>query len=158
MKLSEGVGKNLALYALALGVIYILIGFIEFATGFIDLIAPGSGKSILGLPIDLYGGFAALVIGIVFLGATPLWKARYESIGYILVGALLSATFGGLYLLIVGADGLGTYLAYMTGEEEWTWEWLTVGTAGNGILRLEVWLSFLSIPLGLYTLKTVKEK
>ena len=64
---------------------------------------PRDHLSLLRLPSDdLFGGLAALVIGAVFFGAIPLWKARYESIGFVLVGALLSVTFGAVYLLILG--------------------------------------------------------
>ncbi len=68
---------------------------------------------------------------------------------------MLSAIFGAIYLLIVCADGLGAYLAYLSGEE-WTWEWLVAGTTGSGLLRLEIWLALLSAPLGYAALKVVK--
>lgn len=157
MKLSEGAGKSMVAYAVILGILYITIGSIEFATGLWDLLAPGAAESILGMPIDLYGGFATLVIGAVYFGAIPLWREKYESLGFVLVGVLLSVVFGALYLLIVGADGFGTYLAYLDGES-WTWEWLTSGTAGPGLLRPEIWLFFVSIPLGIFAWRTTKTK
>ena len=158
MKLDKNFSRYMAVYAAVLGAIYIIIGSVEFATAFWNwFIAPGDNLSLLGLPSDdLFGGLAALVIGAVFFGATSLWKARYEAIGFVLVGALLSATFGAVYLLILGADGLGTYLAYLSGEE-WTWEWLTAGTLGVGLLRPEIWLAFLSAPLGYVALKAARQ-
>ena len=155
--LSKNAGRGMAIYAAILGGLYVTVGFIEFATAFWNwFIEPGGNLSLLGLPSDdLFGGLAALVIGFVFFGAIPLWRAKYESIGFILVGALLSAIFGAIYLLIVCADGLGAYLAYLSGEE-WTWEWLVAGTASSGLLRLEIWLALLSAPLGYAALKVVK--
>ena len=157
MKVDESFGKRMAVYAAVLGALYVIVGSVEFATAFWNwFIVPGGNLSLLGLPCDdLFGGFAALVIGAVFFGAIPLWKARYEAIGFVLVGSLLSATYGAVYLLIVGADGLGTLLAYLSGEG-WTWEWLTAGTLGTGLLRPEIWLAFLSAPLGYVALKTVR--
>ena len=157
MKLSEGDGKSMVTYAVILGIVYIIIGSIEFATGFWDLLAPGAAEAIPGLPIDLYGGFAALVIGAAYFGAISLWRGKHESLGFVLVATLLSAVFGVLYLLIVCADGFGTYLAYLDGEA-WTWEWLTSGTAGPGLLRPEIWLFFLSTPLGLSAWRATKSK
>jgi len=157
--LNKNVGRSMAIYAAILGGLYVIVGFIEFATAFWNwFIEPGGNLSLLGLPSDdLFGGFAALVIGIVFFGAIPLWRMKYESIGFILVGALLSAIFGAVYLLIVCADGFGAYLAYLSGEE-WTWEWLVAGTAGSGLLRPEIWLAFLSAPLGCAALRVVKSR
>lgn len=157
MGLNKGNGQMAAAYAIILGVVYVMIGAVEFATGFWDLLSPGAAESFLGIPIDLYGGFATLVIGAVYFGATLLLKEKYESLGFILIGTLLSAVFGVLYLLIVGADGFGTLLAFRSGEE-WTWEWLTSGTAGPGILRPEIWLFFASLPLGYFALKVTKRE
>ena len=157
MKLDKNFSRYMAVYSAVLGAIYIIVGSVEFATAFWNwFIAPGDNLSLLGLPSDdLFGGLAALIIGTIFFGAIPLWKARYESIGFVLVGALLSATFGAVYLLTLGADGLGTYLAYLSGEE-WTWDWLTAGTLGVGLLRPEIWLAFLSAPLGYAALKATR--
>ena len=157
MSLDKNFSKYMAVYAVVLGVFYIIVGSVEFTTAFWNwFIKPGDNLSLLGLPCDdLFGGFAALITGAVFFGAIPLWKARYEAIGFALVGALLSVTLGVVYLLIVGADGLETLLAYLSGEE-WTWEWLTAGTLGVGFLRPEIWLAFLSAPLGYTALKAAK--
>lgn len=92
-----------------------MIGSLELITGVWELFAPGAAENVLGLPIDLYGGFVTVVMGATYFGATPLWRGKHESLGFVLVGVLLSAVFGGLYLLIVGTDGLGTYLAYLDG-------------------------------------------
>lgn len=159
MKLDKSTGRRIMVYAATLGILYAIIGFIEFTTAFWNLfINQGGNLSLLGLPCnDLFGGFAALIIGVTFLGAIPLWRAKYESIGFVLAGTLLSITFGVVYLLIVCADGLETYIAYLSGEE-WTWEWLTAGTLSTGLFRPEIWLAFLSIPLGYVTLKVARER
>ena len=157
MKMNKKMGKYMTAYAAIIGGLYIIIGIAEFSVAFWNwFINPGGNLSLLGLPgDDLFGGLAALVIGAVFLGALPLWGSKYESIGFILVGALLSVTFGAVYLLIVFADGIGACLSYLSGEG-WTWEWLMTGTLGTGILRPEIWLAFLSAPLGYIALKMVR--
>jgi len=157
MRIDKNFSRYMAVYSAVLGVFYSIVGSVEFATAFWNwFIAPGDNLSLLGLPCDdLFGGLAALIIGIVFFGAIPLWKARYEAMGFVLVGALLSVTFGAVYLLTVGADGFGTLLAYLSGEE-WTWEWLTAGTLGVGFLKPEIWLAFLSVPLGYAALKATR--
>ena len=154
MSLNKRAGRCLALYSSALGVLYLVVGSIEFLTGFWDLIMPGAVSRLLGLPLDLYGGFAALVTGFVYFGAIPLWRGRLDHVGYVLVGVLLSAIFSGVYILIVLADGLSVYISHLAGEA-WTWEWLFSGTAGTGLLRPEIWLGLLSIPLGYSALKRV---
>ncbi|MCD6431287.1 hypothetical protein J7L33_01090 [Candidatus Bathyarchaeota archaeon] len=155
MRLNKRNVQTITIYALILGTLYLVIGAIEFITGFWDLLSPGSAESVLGIPVDVYGGFATIVIGAAYFGTTSLWRGRHESLGFVLVGSLLSAVFGALYLLIVGADGLEALLACWSGEK-WTWEWLTSGTAGPGLLRPEIWLAFISLPLGYTVLKATK--
>lgn len=160
MNLSEKDRKYIMIYATVLGVLFMVVGFIEFITAFWNwFIVPTRSLCLLTLPCqDLFGGLAALTIGAVFLrGVMPLWRGRYEAIGFILVGSLLSATYGIVYLLIIGADGFNAYLSYLSGAE-WTWEWLTQGTLETGILRPEVWLAFSSIPLGILALRVTKAK
>jgi len=158
MNLNRKISRCMAAYSAILGTLYIIVGSIEFLTAFWNwFIKPGDDLSLLGLPCDdLFGGFAALVIGAVFFGALPLWRARREAIGFVLVGALLSVTFGAVYLLIVGADGFGTLLAFLSGEK-WSWDWLTSGTSGTGLLRPEIWLALLSAPLGYAALKAARQ-
>jgi hypothetical protein len=97
------------------------------------------------------------VTGATYLAATSLWKGKRESLGFVLVGVLLSTVFGALYLFIVCADGFGMLLSIWQGEE-WTWEWLTAGTAGTGILRPEIWLAAASLPLGYFGSKQQEER
>jgi len=148
--------RRIAVYAIMLGIAYVIVGTSEFALGLWDLLAPGTAVNFFGVPVDLFGGFAAAVIGATYLGVVPLLKGKYESLGFILIGALLSAIFGVLYLLIVGADGFGTLLAFWKGQE-WTWEWLTKGSAGSGLFRPEIWLFFASLPLAYFTLRITKK-
>ena len=77
--------------------------------------------------------------------------------GFVFVGTLLSVAFGAVYLLMVGADGLEAYLAYLSGEG-WTWDWLTAGSVGTGIFRPEIWLAFLTAPMGYKALKMTKTR
>jgi len=148
--------RRIAIYAIMLGIAYVIVGASEFALGLWDLFFLGT-VNIFGVPIDLFGGFAAAVIGATYLGAVLVLKGRYESLGFILIGTFLSAIFGVLYLLIVGADGFKSLLAFWEGQE-WTWEWLTKGSAGPGLFRPEIWLFFSSLPLAYFTLKITKKR
>jgi len=147
--------RRIAVYAIMLGIAYVIVGASEFALGLWDLFSLGT-VNFFGVPIDLFGGFAAVVIGATYLGAVLVLKGRYESLGFILIGTFLSAVFGVLYLLIVGADGFKSLLAFWEGQE-WTWEWLTKGSADSGLFRPEIWLFFASLPLAYFTLKITKK-
>jgi hypothetical protein len=145
------------IYAMILGVTYIILGVTEFALGIYNLFSPMNNASLVGVvPADIFGGFAALTIGASYLSAMSLLKGVRESLGFVLIGTLLSTVFGVIYLLIVCADGFETLLASLEGEA-WTWEWLTRGSAGSGLLRPEIWLFFMSLPLTYLTLRTARK-
>jgi len=148
--------RGVAWYAAILGIAYLIIGAIEFAAGLYNLFLPGAIEGIFGVPADLFGGFSSLVIGAAYSGVL-LRRGKQESIGFQMVAVLLSFVFGGLYLLIVCADGLGTLISTFEGEE-WTWEWLVSGSAGNGILRPEIWLAAASLPLAYVVLIAARKK
>jgi len=148
--------RRIAVYAIMLGIAYVIVGASEFALGLWDLFSPGTAVNFFGVPADLFGGFAAVVIGATYLGAVLVLKGKHEALGFILIGTFLSAIFGALYLLIVGADGFGTLLAFWEGQE-WTWEWLTKGSAGSGLFRPEIWLFFASLPLAYFTLRITEK-
>ena len=135
------------MYSVILGVAYIALGILEVMAGFFSLLGL-NGELIPGtewVPIDLFGGGSAMVIGFTYVGALSLWKGRDESISYILVGSFLSAVFGGLYLLILGADAVSLLLAS---------ERLKL----IGEIRPEIFLFLLSLPLGLKALRLIKAK
>jgi len=157
MRASRNRGRTLAVYVTILGTIYIIIGAAEFISGLWHLLQPENAIGFLGLPIDLFGGFSALVIGAAYLGGVLLWKGETESLGFLLIATILSIVFGLLYFLIVCADGFSALIATWEGEE-WTWEWLTTGTAGPGILRLEIWLAIVSVPLLYFAVKSAKKR
>jgi len=162
MRLNKSDGKRIAAYAAILGVIYLTIGLIEFVNAFWSwFIAMGGEASLFGFPGlpkgDLFGGLAAIVVGAVYLGAAPLWRGRRELLGFPIIGGFLSAALGGVYLLIVLADGLEALLAYLAGEG-WTWEWLLAGTAETGLLRPEIWLFILSLPLTYYAWRAARRR
>ena len=157
MKVSRRSSRALAGYAIILGSIYLIIGAAEFIAGLWHLLQPEAAIAILNLPVDLFGGFSALVIGAAYLGGILLWRGEIESLGFLLVATFLSIVFGLLYFLIVCADGFSILIATWEGEE-WTWEWLTSGTAGPGILRPEIWLALISLPLGYFVIKTTKRE
>ena len=148
----------IVIYAVSLGIAYIILGVVEFTLGIYNLLSPMNNVNLIGVvPADIFGGFATLVIGASYFSAVSLLRGKHESLGYILVGLLLSAVFGIIYLLIVCADGFETLLASLKGEA-WTWEWLTSGSAGTGLLRPEIWFFFMSLPLAYLTLRKTKKR
>ena len=148
----------IVIYAVVLGIVYVIFGAAEFALGIYNLFSStGNVGFVEVVPADIFGGFAALVIGSTYLSAISLLKGFCEALGYILVGLFLSVVYGAVYLLIVCADGFGTLLASLEGEA-WTWEWLTRGSAGPSLLRPEIWLFFMSLPLAYLTLRKTFKK
>jgi predicted membrane-bound dolichyl-phosphate-mannose-protein mannosyltransferase len=150
--------KLIVAYAVVLGIAYLALGVAELVLGIYNLIWHSENASLAGIvPADILGGFASLVIGATFLGSASLLRGVRESWGYIIAGLFLSAVYGVLYMLIVGADGLNTWLSYVAGEGDWTWDWLTSGAAGPGLLRPEIWLFLVSLPLAHQTLRALKQ-
>ena len=76
MKVSRSSSRALVVYAVILGSIYLIIGTAEFTAGLWYLFQPENATAILNLPVDLFGGFSALVIGAAYLGGTFLWKGK----------------------------------------------------------------------------------
>lgn len=110
-----GFGKTLAVYGVILGILYLIIGLVE-------------------VPGDVFGGLALVVISAVYLyGIRGLWSAEYGGLSFIIVGLMLSAIYGILYLLLMGAD----YLMYTLGKEEFS---------AIASFRPEIWLFLISLP------------
>jgi hypothetical protein len=111
------------MYALVLGILYLIVGLVEVF----------GGASFI--PGDIFSGLALVVISVVYLyGIKGLWNANYGGLSFLLGGLLLSAAFGILYLLLMGADGL----MYLLGEAE---EFSALDDFRPGI-----WLFFISLP------------
>lgn len=120
-------GKRLAIYASALGVISLAIGVVE--------ILGGLGESI---PADLFGGFVLVVMAATYLGGVKgAFQGRHEGLSFVMGGLFLTAVFGVLYLLMMGADGL----MYLLGEAE--------ALPALTDARPEIWIFILSLPLAL---------
>jgi len=99
-----GKGKTIGIYALVLGVVYLAFGVIEVFGGAGDII-----------PGDLFGGFALAVIAATYLnGVKGLFNGEHQGLSFLIGGLFLSAIFGVLYLLLMGADGL----MYILGEAD----------------------------------------
>jgi len=122
--------RGIAIYAAFIGVLYLIIGLIEFLSG----LTPHLGElSPWWMPRDIFGGLSAIVIGLLYIASSTSWR-RYESVGYLLVATLLSALFAVLYLLIAGANGLDSLIV----GEEWSWM--------EDVSRPEIWLLLPSLP------------
>ncbi|UEC42801.1 MAG: conserved membrane protein of unknown function [Methanothrix sp.] len=118
-------GKGLGIYASALGAISLVVGLVEISGGWGEII-----------PGDLFGGFVLLVIAATYLnGVKGVFQGRYEGLSFLVGGLFLTAVFGILYLLMMGAEGL----MYLLGEAQ--------ALPGIFDLRPEVWILLLSLPL-----------
>lgn len=124
---------GLIIYAFTLGILYAILGLIEFALG-LQHIHGSCSPLQWWIPIDLFGGLSNVVIGLTFLSSIRRFRELYDSLSYILVATLMSTIFGTLYVLIALSNGFSSYL---TGEE---WNWMVD-------IRPEIWLSVASIPL-----------
>lgn len=120
-----GKGKTLGIYAGVLGSVYLIIGVIE--------VFGGAGEVIPG---DLFGGLALVVIAATFLnGVKGLFDGEHIGLSFLVGGLFLSAIFGVLYLLLMGADGM----MFLLGEAE---EFSALAD-----FRPAIGLFFLSLPL-----------
>ncbi|PXF52626.1 MAG: hypothetical protein C4B56_04625 [Candidatus Methanophagaceae archaeon] len=81
-----GTGKRLAGYSLVLGIVYLVFGLIE--------VFGGTGETIPGVIASTY-----------LNGVVELSNGEHRGLSF-LIGGLLSAVFGVLYLLSICADGL----------------------------------------------------
>ncbi len=127
-----GTGRIMAIYAIALGIGYILSGVIE--------VFGGAGM----VPGDIFGGLALFVIAATYITGVPgLLNGEHGGLSFLMGGLLLSAVFGVLYILAIGADGL----EYIIGAAE------TLSIS----IRPEIWLFLVSLPLAYQVWKLTRE-
>lgn len=149
--------RVLAVYGSVMGLAYVIIGLLEVINAFHTwFLRPGAEEALIALPGlpagDLFGGFSSLVIGLVLLQAIRLRRpGRDEDTAFVLVGSLLAATFGALYILIFIANGLSALLA---GGEELA-EWLASGWLAD-VLRPEIWLFVLVLPAAIISWRAAR--
>ena len=136
-------------YALILGILYLILGFLELTEGFsIMFLPPDYHVDLLGsfIPGDLFGGFSTIVVGLVLIRSLLLSRKKYDALMYVLVGSALAVIFGVLYVLIGGANGLSAYMA----GEKWIWT--------EDVFRFEVLLlpfSILLVPTSWSVIKSM---
>jgi hypothetical protein len=136
---NERVGKRVATYSISMGVLYLLFGLLEVLNG-AGVDGWAGVYETLYVPADLIGGIILLFIAAVYLaGISQQRRGDREGLSFLVVGVLLSTVFFGLYVVIMGANGLGYLLRF----EDWLeWIWLDD-------LRPEIWLFPLLLP-GVY--------
>lgn len=108
--------KGYALWSAFIGIAYIIFGLSEVASW----IAGVLGKD-LQIPVsqDIIAGFVLITIGLILLYRIgDLMKMKYEGLSFLLVGLMLSAIIGGMYILIAGADVLDAAIV----GDEWTFD------------------------------------
>jgi len=128
-------GKTLGIYAFSLGALYLIVGLLEVLGGY--------GESIPG---DLFGGLALVVVATTYLsGVKGTLNGDYKGLSLLMGGLFLSAVFGILYLLMLGADGL----MYLLGEAE--------EIPGLVDFRPAIWFFILSLPL-IYHIRNMTQK
>lgn len=131
--------KVVSVYALVLGVLYAVIGMLEVLLVLFDGWVETANATAITIPADVFGGVALIVIGTVYLfGVGSLWNKQQDGMSFALVGGMLSAVFGVLYLTTMGAG----VVMYMLGEAE---EFQIFAA-----LRPAVWLFVVSLPLAYY--------
>jgi len=142
LELSQRACRRMALYSLALGIAYTVLGLLELVNAIFSWFLPRIGPPLRfpWLPSsDAFGAFSSIVIGAVFSYAIGLWKGKQEDVAFVLVGTILSGTFGVLYILISLADALE---ALISGGR-------ALGALVAGLMRPEIWLFFSALPLAL---------
>jgi len=128
--LERTVGLGTVLYAGAFGLIYLALGLGEVASG-LRLV------EIAYIPSDIFGGAMCALIGVIFLrGIEPLSSGRVSGLSFFLVGIMMASIYSVLYILILGAHGLGSLIG-MVEYEVWS---------PLDDFRPEVWLPLLALP------------
>ncbi len=98
----NGKVRVIGVYSAIIGIAYMAYGLIEmisWATGAMDMpLSPSQ---------DIFAGFILLIIGsILVYRIKALLDMKYEGLSFLLVGLVLSAIIGIMYMLIMGADAL----------------------------------------------------
>jgi len=100
--------KNKIAFGTITGALYSIFGFIQIIVGF--------GLSsriteIFYIPNDIIGGAILILIGVLFfLGVKELREGINEGVAFIYMGIFLALVFTVIYLLIMAADAIETYV------------------------------------------------
>lgn len=145
MGFNKSLGQAVAVYSALIGLLYASFGFIEMLEGL--GLTGGLLSRISELALvqgDIFAGAMLIITGIVHLaGISLVSRGDREGLSFITVGILLSTILFGLYVAIMGANGLG----HVLGFEDWA-EWAWIDDVSPGL-----WLWFPSIPGVLISLK-----
>jgi hypothetical protein len=132
--LSNKTGIVITGYAAFIGLVYIFFGLLEIISGL-------GISSFYTIPSDIIGGLMLIFIGLIFLrGLGELSQAKVSGISYLLVGVMMTIIYSGLFILIMGAEGI----EFLIGKEDfmdWSWQYS---------FRPEIWLPVITIPAILF--------
>ncbi len=131
---SSKTGIVIAGYVALIGLFYVFFGLLEILNGL-------GMTNLSSIPSDMIGGLMLIFIGFIFLrGIGELSQAKISGISYILVGIMMAMAYSGLFILIIGVEGI----EFLLGKEEfldWTW---------HHSIRPEIWLPVITIPTILF--------
>jgi hypothetical protein len=157
MDMNTQTGKQLSIYSLGIGALYLIFGLLEFLRGLSETFGIQSTLSETSTTLiypDMFSGVTLTIIGLIFLfGVRSQWKDSKDFAPYLVVGVLLSAVFFAVYLVILGAHAVGSAVfqfapeAYADLFADWAdWSWLND-------MRPGIWLFAFALPGVFYTLK-----
>jgi hypothetical protein len=154
MGLNTKTGKQLSIYSLGIGAIYLVFGLLELTRGLSEAFSITWGISTVLVYPDMFSGVTLAIIGLIFLFGVKLqWNAGKDAASYLAVGSLLTTVFFAVYLSIMGAHALGSGIYQISAEPyadifaDWAeWNWIDDMRAG-------IWLFIFALPGVYYTLK-----
>jgi hypothetical protein len=154
MSLNSKTGKQLALYSLGIGCLYLVFGLLELARGLSEAFSVTWEISTMLVYPDMFSGVTLAIIGLVFLfGVRMQWNAGKDAASYLAVGTLIAAVFFAVYLAIMGAHAIGAGIYHISSEPyadifadwaDWTW---------TADMRAGIWMFPFVLPGVYYTLK-----
>ncbi|MGQ4834456.1 MAG: hypothetical protein ACP6IS_11260 [Candidatus Asgardarchaeia archaeon] len=145
--ISKRKNQGVAIFSLALGILYLYFGVLEIVYWIginVTFLSP------VTLYSDAFAGFTLVITSLVFMtGAVKLWKNEITGYSYILVGLLLASVLGILQTLILAANWTERYLLANEDFAEWAW-------TDDFRASIPLWIISLSLVIPIKSLKIRK--
>lgn len=157
MEINKKIGKQLSVYSLGIGLVYLVFGLLELIRGLSEAFSLEWAITDISTALvypDMFSGITLTIIGLIFLfGIRPQWKASKDAASYLAVGTLLATVFFAVYLAIMGAHAIGAGVYHVVPEAyadifaDWAdWTWINDMRAG-------IWMFAFVLPGAYYTMK-----